>query len=1271
MTMNINWYNYDDTFFQRFCNALLSLEISKSFVPFSAPGKDGGIDGSFVGTYDGKTGKWRFQDKFHKTARIEAYQALKTGLPNELNKLKDEDYFIILTNVALLPQERSNLIDLAKKHLSEIGKELVEFDVWDEAKIDTLYIRHPILRLWVEDGFTTSQVVSYQDYFGKRLAAGVDDPGTLGNDFIARDKDIALLSQFIYSNEQNIAVVSGEAGIGKTRLVIEFFQTILDKSDQWQALVLNTHRINFDRISFGLSGNRNIALLVDDAHGYSADVIADLRNLIRNPSQRKLKLILTGRQLLIDKALELIPTVEDRTIKQIPLIKLSPDETRDLFLRQSNIGQYRQYIPQLVTTSNGRPILIVALLRAIHENTPIPQIKDEDVLKDFVRDYFATVIRVVSEHTGASKLRLENLLHLICLLEPLPAADDEFYKKLAASSEVALADLQFFANALIREGLALRKYQFLLSPDYYSDIILATAEPQFAISAIAEFPSYVSNIILNLSAVDEAYVDKDKAGLGLDPILLIYVKQINNGCSAERLQDVMITIASITYQKPDFGKLAIAYFLQRLLDSNGSEILELIAQDISSRSINRKSLYGAIRGILHDLLFRTGYEQFVFDVVVAVNSLTNDNALFKATFAIGKRHIIHGYNFTQQYFFVQAAMQHVSNESTHANFVIEAFKDFLKLEFTESSLDPFKNGQINLTTFYLSSDPEVIKFREHVIRSLILLYHSSETDDIKKLVIHELIDIPRGISASTRTKSPYAGTSEVLTILEFIESVSTSMPLSANREVIDRLYWIKKWGTTEQIENKIATLNQKLQPRSLPEKILYLINNAETRIDYDYKKLTHHIEVEAKLAMEQYDATTIATSLAEVRKVQANHLEFIWAVNKALYDGLPDKAKLVYDLLWTIDRQYIYSYGSEFLSALRFRHNEQEFYRSKIQELEEQATFESLNVILYVYFRSDHQLSLDDITLIERIYNTHREKWQISFNLLMALQKINSVEHSTSDLIVNLFDICPQRAVDNFLNFNREADASLLKRLVLGHTSRFHLSFEIQHTISSLLEKGVISENELFQYFQKRFDNLQELIEDNKYGQYEFVPHENYNLFKGFDEEKKLNVFIRGLRWYVNGQFKGMANYYAKDLLEFFRPSKQLPKDLSDRYVQELASIKEPSELIRIAESLDVFESKNIQLIDLTIEILKNGTHFNESELQKLRSAAYLAITSVGVKSGAVGQAFPVDIELRKLVINWMKDHPEDTLANDFLSQVVKSIDEEIERSTDNDDSLW
>jgi hypothetical protein len=152
----IDWRNFDGPRFQKLGNSLLFLEVLKFAHLYSAPGKDGGIDQYFNGTFKEKAGKWRFQDKFKSVEKNKALSALKIDISNDIT-----DHY------------------------------------------------------------------QYENYL--------------------------------------VFIINGS--IGKTRLSIEFVQQVIDKDDEWIALLLKPS--GFSAASFNnlLNTNRKLIILADDQHG--------------------------------------------------------------------------------------------------------------------------------------------------------------------------------------------------------------------------------------------------------------------------------------------------------------------------------------------------------------------------------------------------------------------------------------------------------------------------------------------------------------------------------------------------------------------------------------------------------------------------------------------------------------------------------------------------------------------------------------------------------------------------------------------------------------------------------------------------------------------------------------------------------------------------------------------------------------------------------------------------------------------------------------------
>ncbi|RPD39438.1 ATP-binding protein [Chitinophaga barathri] len=304
--MKVDWKNSNPDVFQNFCNTLLWLELGDSFQGFEAPGKDGGIDGTYCGEYKRRNGLWRFQYKFHGTARKTAFNSLKQEIKQEIRKIKDENYLVILTNIPLNPLETNATKEYASQLLNEHSKHDTNFQLWDGSRLNRIYVQYPILKLWMEEGYTTSSLLPYKKALSERLQAPSSDLNTLSNFFVSRQKELELLNGFLINETQHFAIVSGETGIGKTRLAVHFFQKYIDNNKTWKALKVENLNLNFDRIKFALGAGNSYILLVDDAQNFSPAMLADLKKLGGKHNGVTIKVIFTIRSLQSMEAFKLI-----------------------------------------------------------------------------------------------------------------------------------------------------------------------------------------------------------------------------------------------------------------------------------------------------------------------------------------------------------------------------------------------------------------------------------------------------------------------------------------------------------------------------------------------------------------------------------------------------------------------------------------------------------------------------------------------------------------------------------------------------------------------------------------------------------------------------------------------------------------------------------------------------------------------------------------------------------------------------------------------------
>ena len=121
MKKKIDWHEIGSgENFQDLCNMILTYEVSKDVVPFGAKGRDKSTDAQYSGTYNKKTGEWRFQHKFHDPTmdKTRARNLFKNEFKKELQDISKEkpDFFVFMTNVKVTKTYFDKMMALASKY---------------------------------------------------------------------------------------------------------------------------------------------------------------------------------------------------------------------------------------------------------------------------------------------------------------------------------------------------------------------------------------------------------------------------------------------------------------------------------------------------------------------------------------------------------------------------------------------------------------------------------------------------------------------------------------------------------------------------------------------------------------------------------------------------------------------------------------------------------------------------------------------------------------------------------------------------------------------------------------------------------------------------------------------------------------------------------------------------------------------------------------------------------------------------------------------------
>lgn len=1272
----INWSSTTGDKFQDFCNALLSFEVSKRFIPFGAAGRDQGNDGIYIGLYDGLAGKWRFQHKFH--AEEKAASRVKNDMEKEVGNIEDEDHFILLTNVKLGPAQREKVLNAGGDVMRELHKKPARIDVWDGAKLFNLYLRFPILKFWLEEGFYTFQLVKYDVAFAAALNNDVDSIYTLNNLFISRVKELNVLRSFLDDPGKSVVMVTGEAGVGKTRLVIEFFKQEIDLRDDWDVFALRVHGINYDKLAFALESPRNILLLVDDAHQYDPRVIADLKKLAGDMNGRKVKIILTARSVGTYEAFKYLSAQDKQHILDVPLDKLDPEDTTALFKRYFGEDHfYKHYLGQLVDISRGRPILIVALIRTIRQGKPVNQSKQEDFFFEYVIRYFDGLIEKMNGETAIPRDKLRRLLRLICLLEPIRFNDPAVHKLIAEKEGVELDSMRLIFSWLMEGGFASGYFDQAIKPDYYSDILLAQANEEWVRDKVALYTGFISHIIVNLSVADEAgTVQPTKSGV-LDEILASYLDRMDSVKDWSELKAIADTVYEVAYSKPDVAVGFITKFVRQLVQKG--TVAEKEFSYYGEHYLKQPYTgYDTVRHILSTLLYRKERFGFVFDSVLSIYQHNRDSQLFKVTFGLATRDRLDNYLLARQNYFVERVKRMVEGaDNSLGLFFVACMEALLILEFRGTLSDSFDGRASSIIIYWVPSSEEVRQMRASAISVLKALYFKGRGSELGLAALKALLDLPQKIQERKHNERPYDSDAEIQEVMDFLLSVKFSG--EEKHQALAHLKRFKRWGFNGSLQKQLDLVEKSLRQDKTAKRISDLLDNAEDAAEINLAR--EDLRKKARDIVKDSTGMELAKAIDAVVPGDGYISYWFGEFLKEVIAENPVKAKAIYRYLYARRVDVIYKFGSTILRELRFGHHADHFFWSKMLLLKQEQKADADRVMLHVYAFLDKeivQLGKKDLTFFRELF-ARRSKMTDDW-LGIALLTVVKVDKGMFDELVPVYlNDCSEAGGEFFFSHffeMGEAYFDVACSVLLHHSYRLPISFKISYCLAKVIEKRGI--DPVFGYMVRRFEFFMEPEGELGFRPGgELVPTATGQGLSSRirSEDDKISLYLACLDWYLQVPLSEAGQLFAPRMLEYVQVSGELTAELDIAYRARIDGAKGDSDrMLRVMKGLELFEKKNERLIDLVMYIFTlSAAYFSDPPelLSKMNYYCGRVVLSLGGKMGRPGEPFPEDLALRELLSNVRKKYEDDSGMARHFKNLIMEVERAIDRQIGPEQKGW
>ncbi len=355
----------------------------------------------------------------------------------------------------------------------------------------------------------------FKDYpsIGKELGVPIDTGQILqSNDFIAqyeKSKFSTPLSNLFFNREKEIEegiallekedflILSGSAGVGKTKLSLELVQKFVYKYDDYKIKYIRANGILtiWDDLKIQLIKDNNYLIVVDDANKLKSnlDLIINFKNDFEHGN---IKLLFTVRNYVKEEI--------QNKLKNYNIIELKPFNKEELktILKSSDFNISEFYSEKIYSISKGNPrIAIMAAIAGI--NGDMEKLKNAALILD---EYFSSVNEQLNVDYNLIKTA-----GILSLFRTIDFSNDEIIEQIENYFDIS-------KNELLENLTLLFKYE--IADEFNNSYKIAD-------QILGEYLFYLVFIKqkrISFSLLLDLYIDKQKVSLPklLFPIISNY-----------------------------------------------------------------------------------------------------------------------------------------------------------------------------------------------------------------------------------------------------------------------------------------------------------------------------------------------------------------------------------------------------------------------------------------------------------------------------------------------------------------------------------------------------------------------------------------------------------------------------------------------------------------------------------------------------------------------------------------------------------------------------
>ena len=413
----------------------------------------------------------------------DAHNSEKTGIP--IDKVKKIICFHTNTNIKISKTEK------LMKLYDDVKIELIDID----SMAHDIYNNYSFLALdHLRMSIDTNQISDINKFIERYDKSSSQSP--LGLTFIYR-KEIEQLQSLL--NDNDFVIVTGNPGVGKTKLSIEVCKKYIEKNKDTKCYCIRNNGSDlYDDLKKYLSENCNYILLFDDINETTRlQTILDYINIYGSD---KIKVIATVREYALRK----IEDVINKYVKNPKVLCMPVMSKEELESLLNSIGIKNKSIQRkIISISKNNPRIAIMCANALKSN-------EIDSLNN-VLDVYKSIYDVVITDNELSELEIKILFYL-SYLGPL-RLDNKDTKEIL--EELGIFNIDEFKKLFIMELIDFFEGKAIkINDQSFSNYILykyLIDDKAISISDLLKYryPKLLKKFIYCISSINKTFSSKD------------------------------------------------------------------------------------------------------------------------------------------------------------------------------------------------------------------------------------------------------------------------------------------------------------------------------------------------------------------------------------------------------------------------------------------------------------------------------------------------------------------------------------------------------------------------------------------------------------------------------------------------------------------------------------------------------------------------------------------------------------------------------------------